>query len=213
VKKLFSVLVGALLASMSVAGIALADDTDDTTESMMLTPEVIVDPETGTIYIALPVNGELPVCGPEEPEDPEDPEVPEIAGDDEDPDDGDGEDPEAVVTYMPGDCIVFVIDHPSGKMHHGAIVSTVAKKLHPSMLNGIKKGEIMRWVAKTGKTDDGEDGDDDGEAKVKPEKPEKVKKEKPERGNSDKVKEDKPERGNSENAKNKAKPNRGRKNR
>lgn len=211
-KKSFGLLVVAMVASMSFAGVALAEDTEESPEGTMLAPVIIVDEETGTITIGLPADGEVPECGPEEPVDPGgdpgDPvdEAVDEGGDpvDEGGDPGDeGADPE---TYGPGDCIEFVIEHPSGKMHHGAMVSTVAKNLHPSMLEGFKKGHIMRHVAKTGKVDDGgdDDDDDDGGASAAL----KVKKDKPLKAKVEKVEKDKTNRGQSKTKANRGKHNR-----
>ncbi|MCP3976481.1 MAG: hypothetical protein GY720_18495 [bacterium] len=160
-RKSFGVIVVALVAAMSFAGVALAEEADGDSESQIAAPVVVVDEESGLVRIAIPIDGELPEgCL-------EDDDETLTQDDDAEGDDGDeAADPEETVTYGPGDCIEFVIEHPSGKTHHGAVVSTVAKNLHPSMLNGIKKGEIMRMVAKTGKIADDGDDDDDGDGKA-----------------------------------------------
>lgn len=149
-KRSVGLLIAALVVTMSVAGSALAEDGGDDPAVAIVTPEIIVDLENGTIVIALPVDGELPECSVED-------------GGDELVDDavvGDPDDESEDASYGPGDCIEFMLDHPSGKTHHGAVVSTVAKNLHPSMLQGIKKGEIMRYIANTPKpADGGEAGD------------------------------------------------------
>ena len=219
-KRSFGVLVIAVVASMAMAGMALAQDHDVPIEQELLTPTVFVDEATGTVYIGIPP--EIP-----DPDNPfeclpvEDPEGEGGEGEgaepaegpaDIDEGEGGGDDGELVVMHMPGDCIELVID-PDRKMNHGAVVSTVAKGLHPSTLkeSGYKKGEIMRCAAKHNKADakdctfpvvngEGEaegadDGDDDG---VEPE--------------AELDKADKP-RGKSENARNKDKPNKGKKNR
>lgn len=183
-KKPSALVAIALVASLSVAGMAAAAESDDGEEGVIVTPQIIVDEQNGLILIGLPVDGELPECGDESPEEPG-----EVRGDSTDDDAGDA--------YGPGDCIEIVMNHPSGKTHHGAVVSSVAKSLHPSTLDGIKKGEIMRYVAKAGKVDDGE-GSDDGEAsgakdnvkkdKVKKDKPAKVKKDKAAKSNNGKAK-------------------------
>ena len=189
----------ALATSMVFAGVAVAND-DVESAVAALDPVVVVDEEAGTISIALPVDGELPECPPEEGDgEGGDGEGPiqtddEVDGEEE----GDGEEgDDEVVTYGPGDCIELVMEHPSGKTHHGAVVSTAAKALHPSMLDGIKKGEIMRWVAKSGKSgdegdDDGDDGDD-GDEGDDGEKPEKGTK--PEKGNKPEKGDDHPGKG------------------
>ena len=164
----------ALVAFMSFVGAAVATDDVEEPEGAITPPMIVVDEEAGTITIALPVDGELPECGDDE-------------GADKDADESE--------SYQPGDCIELTLDHPSGKTHHGAVVSTVAKSLHPSMLDGMKKGEIMRWVAKGG-NDGGEE-----EPREKPEKPAKPEKAaKPD--NSDKP-------GNKDNPGNKDKPGKG----
>lgn len=122
-----AIMIVALIATMSFLGSAVANEKAEEPQSSLPTPLIVVDEEAGTMVIALPVDGELPECG----------------------------DVTAAFTktdgYGPGDCIEIVIEHPSGKINHGAIVSAAAKELHPSTLDGIKKGEIMRWVAKAGK--------------------------------------------------------------
>ena len=211
-KRSFGVIIVAVVASMAMAGMALAEDAEETAEREMLTPTVFVDEETGTVYVGLPPtedDGEDPwKCPPPEEPAEEGGEPAEVPADIDEGDGDDGDEGEAVepVMYKPGDCIEFVIEHPSGEMHHGAIVSTVAKGLHPSTLkeSGYKKGEIMRLVAKTGKLPDlegldddgGDDDDDDGDD-----------------GDEPKAEADKPGKGNSENAKTKDKPNKGKKNR
>ena len=177
-KKSMAVVALALFSTFALAGVALAADADDSAESIIVTPQVIVDEANGVVLIGLPIDGELPECSVEDPTDPGD----GTSADSTD-DSADGEEGDEPVTYAPGDCIEIVIEHPSGKTHHGAIVSTVAKNLHPSMLDGIKKGEIMRWVAKSGKTDDVDGGSDDGEAVEKKDKSEKVKKPKKDKSN------------------------------
>jgi len=142
---------------MAFVGLAVASEVDDTSEANLSEIMVVVDEDAGTVTIALPVDGELPECSDDE-SDPAEPVETDDEGQETD-DDGHS------VTYAPGDCISLTIDHPSGKVHHGAVVSTVAKSLHPSMLDGIKKGEIMRWVAKGGgdrqRDDDGDEDDAD----------------------------------------------------
>jgi len=140
-------MIVALVATMSFLGAAAANEKAEAPQSSLPTPMIVVDEAAGTMVIALPVDGELPECG-------------DVTA--------------AFDTkegYGPGDCIEIVIEHPSGKTNHGAIVSAAAKELHPSTLDGIKKGEIMRWVAKTGGgegdggeepgTTDPSDGDDE----------------------------------------------------
>ena len=213
------VIVVALVASMTMAGMALAEDGEETTEREMLDyvrVEVLEEDVEGetvtTVYVAL-VSGDMPAdCPPVEDPADGDGDDAVVPGDiEEGGEDGDGVVEDEPVVYAAGDCIEWVVDHPSGKTHHGAIVSTIAKNVHPSMLDGIKKGEIMRCVAKYGKDDgkdctmpvvDGEgadggdgDGDDGGE------EPE-----------VELDKADKPGKGKSENARNKDKPNKGKKN-
>jgi hypothetical protein len=150
------ILLVALVAFMSFIGAAVANDEAEDPEGAITTPMIVVNEEEGTITIALPKDGTLPECGddagdPGDPGDPGEPGEPGEPVDDAGAEEADGEDePES---YGPGDCIEFIMDHPSGKTHHGAVVSTVAKSLHPSMLDGMKKGEIMRWVAKGGSDD------------------------------------------------------------
>ena len=188
------ILLVALVAFMSFVGAAVANDDVEEPESAITTPMIVVDEDAGTITIALPVDGTLPEdCLPEDDGDDGDPAEP-AADEGEGVDEGDEEEPES---YGPGDCIELILDHPSGKTHHGAVVSTVAKSLHPSMLDGMKKGEIMRWVAKGGGDDDGDEGE--VEPREKPEKPEK--REKPDKsdkpGNKDNPgKKDNPGNGN-----------------
>ena len=154
-KKSIGIMLLVLVALMSFVGAAVAngDDVDDP-EAAITTPMVVVDEEAGTVTIALPVDGELPPCPPEEPGGGDEPGADgaeTAAGDDEEG-----------ASYGPGSCIELTIEHPSGKTHHGAVVSTVAKSLHPSMLDGMKKGEIMRWVAKTGELPEDPEGVDEG---------------------------------------------------
>lgn len=146
VKKSVGFLALTLVISMLFVGAAVATVGPDHPDTGSQPPSIVVDEEAGTVTIGLPLDGELPDCGVDGTEPPlQDDEV-------------DGTD--AAMTYGPGDCIEIPIDHPSGKTHHGAIVSTVARNLHPSMLDGIKKGQIMRWVAKHGRLpDDGTVGD------------------------------------------------------
>ena len=158
-----AIMMIAMFSTMAFLGVAVANDDTAEPTSSLPTPMIVVDEEAGTMVIALPVDGELPECGDEA-----------AAGDE--PEESDG--------YGPGDCIEIVIEHPSGKINHGAIVSAAAKELHPSTLGGIKKGEIMRWVAKTGQLpEDGEGGEEGGEPV-----------EAPERGKSDDAKKNKPEK-------------------
>ena len=165
-KKYLGVFVIGLVASMSVAGVALADDHEEAPEATIATPQIIFDEETGTITIGLPLDGEENDCGPEEPGG----EIAEGGDDGADPtDDAITDDGDEATTYGPGDCIEFVVDHPSGKMHHGAIVSSVAKNLHPSMLDGFKKGEIMRKAAR-GEYVEGEGEAVESEPKAKKDK-------------------------------------------
>ena len=189
-KKSVAVVALALFSTFALAGVALAAESDDSAESAIVTPQVIVDEENGVVLIGLPIDGELPECSIEEPTDPGD----GTSGDADEGEEGEEGDDD---TYSPGDCIEIVIEHPSGKTHHGAIVSSVAKTLHPSMLDGIKKGEIMRYVAKSGKTDDGEGDDGEGETVDKKDKSEKrdkpANKDKSNRGNKDKA--DRPNNG------------------
>ncbi len=131
-----AIMIVVLIATMSFLGTAVANDQAEEPQASLPTPLIVVDEEAGTMVIALPVDGELPECGDV------------TAAFDK------------VDGYGPGDCIEIVIEHPSGKINHGAIVSAAAKELHPSTLDGIKKGEIMRWVAKTGGSDEG--GEDPG---------------------------------------------------
>lgn len=168
------ILLVALVAFMSFIGAAVANDDVEEPEGSITTPMIVVDEEAGTITIALPVDGTLPECG----DDGDEPGEP-VGDDAGDGNEGEDDEPES---YGPGDCIDLILDHPSGKTHHGAIVSTVAKSLHPSTLDGIKKGEIMRWVAKGGGDDGGEEPTEEPEEREKPEKREK--REKPD--NSDK---------------------------
>ncbi len=203
-KRSFAVLVVAVVASMAMAGLALAEDHEEPTEATMVSPLITVD-EEGKMLIALRVDADVPLDCESADEEAPDPdaldEVVEEGGEEV-------EEVEEVVAYGPGDCIELEVDHPSGKMHHGAITSTAAKGIHPSMLkeSGLKKGHIMRCVAKLGKTNVGDcpvpedldvdDAGDDEDAEGEPE-----------------AKKDKPAKGNSENAKNKEKPNKGKKNR
>lgn len=204
------VIVFALVASMTMAGMALAQNAEETTEREMLhsvqvqVVEEDVDGETiTTVYVAL-VSGELlENCPPVEDPADGDGDAAAVPGDiDEGGEDGDGVVEDEPVVYKAGECIKWVVDHPSGKTHHGAIVSTIAKNVHPSMLDGVKKGVIMREVAKTGElpTVDGLDADegDDDDGGVEP------------KAELDKT--DKPGKGKSENARNKDKPNKGKKN-
>ena len=143
-----AIMMVALVATMSFLGAAVANEKDNEPQSALPTPLIVVDEEAGTMVIALPVDSDLPDCG----------DITAAL------DKGEG--------FGPGDCIEIEIQHPSGKTHHGAIVSAAAKELHPSTLDGIKKGEIMRWVAKpsdgggeeptTGDPTDGGDTPDDG---------------------------------------------------
>lgn len=222
-KRSFAVIVVALVASMAMAGMALAEGADEPTEQELLKPTVFVDEATGTVYIGIPPEEADPEnpweCLPVEDPEGEAVEGAEGDGDGEEPaevpgdiDEGDGEDGELADMHEPGDCIEFTID-PDRKMNHGAVVSTIAKGLHPSTLkeSGYKKGEIMRCVAKHDKAEaknctfpvvngeGGVEGADDGDD---PEEPE---------VQLDKA--DKPNKGKSENARNKDKPNKGKKNR
>ena len=117
-----------MLASMAYLGSAVAKEQAEQPQSVLPTPMIVFDEESGTLFIALPVDGELPECR----------DLPLSLE-------------ASLEGYGPDDCIEITVEHPSGKLHHGALVSAAAKELHPSMLDGIKKGEIMRWVAKTGK--------------------------------------------------------------
>lgn len=142
-----SALIRRLTAFVAAAALALgtlgvaaaaeleADDVQDDD-----TPHVVVDLEGGTLTIGLPLDGDLPACdaGVEDGTDVATEDDPTVAGE------GDDDAP----TFAPGDCVTLEFDHPSGKTHHGAVVSTVAKQLHPSMLDGLTKGEIMREIAK-----------------------------------------------------------------
>jgi hypothetical protein len=196
-KRSFAVIVVAVVASMAMAGMALAEGAEEPVEQELLTPTVFVD-DDGTIYIGFPDSEDFE-CPPEATTT-----LPPEAPADIDDGDAEGEEGgEEVELHEPGDCIDFLID-PDREMNHGAVVSTVAKGLHPSTLkeSGYKKGEIMRLVAKTGKTPDdlvaeGADDDDDDEPKVELDKADKA---------------DKP-RGKSENARTKDKPNKGKKDR
>ncbi len=124
---MIGLMVVALIGGLSLTGIAAANEGGEVAEGALATPRVVVDEENGLVFIGIPIVGELPECGPSTT----DPATDESAS----------------AVYGAGDCIEFVIAHPPGKTHHGAIVSTVAKNLHPSMLDGIKKGEITRVVA------------------------------------------------------------------
>lgn len=160
---------------MSFVGAAVANDEVEDPEGTITTPLILVNEEEGTITIALPMDGMAPECGDEGgDEGGDDGGEPGEPVDDEGAEEAEGEDePES---YGPGDCIEFILDHPSGKTHHGAVVSTVAKSLHPSMLDGMKKGEIMRWVAKGGSDDPTVEPTEETEKPAKRDKPEKPEK-------------------------------------
>jgi len=150
-KKWFTgVLAGVLVVGLVSSALASDHNDQDLNDAPVDTPVVTVDEDAGTVTIAIPLDGELPECAPvDEPA-----AAPDEVVTDED------------IVYAAGDCISLEVEHPSGKLHHGAIVSTVAKNLHPSMIDGLSKGEIMRIVAKTKHIDPDEDDiaddEDDG---------------------------------------------------
>ncbi len=140
----FTILAISALLALTSLGVAAAGEHDvvEDDPAADAVPEVVVDVETGRIAIGLPLDGVTPECTPTDAgDDAEDEPTTDPAAD--------GDDALEPVVYTAGDCIEFEIDHPSGKTHHGAVVSTVAKNLHPSMLDGMSKGEIMREVAKS----------------------------------------------------------------
>lgn len=66
---------------------------------------------------------------------------------------------------LPEGCMVFDGTGPNGQVNHGTVVSSVAKSVSPHDLDGMKKGELMREIAKIGKDEITKvkpgDGDDD----------------------------------------------------
>jgi hypothetical protein len=153
VKRLAVLISGFVLAGTvaGAAGAAEGDPDDLITGGNGTTVVWTYDAEEGTLVIA--------VAGP-------DGDLPECSTDEDDPDVG-GLGPASLDDdELPDGC--FVIDIEAEGANHGAFVSAVATGLHPSLLpDGVKKGEIMREIAKSslGKGDtvgeDDELGDDE----------------------------------------------------
>lgn len=150
--KRIAAVVAGVLVSGALFGVASANEHEPTNVYGGGEDDVVLveyDEDNGTLTLAIRgEDGEFPECVETNGED-----APDAEAADE----------------LPEGCFVVSVDGDPEDLNHGKFVSAVAKALHPSLLpDGVKKGHIMRVVAKSklgkdGDVTDGDAGDGDGD--------------------------------------------------